>query len=90
MAEQLTVEVIYADEQQQVVRTVELPSGSSVNDAIDASRIGELISAEFTIDGVGIFGRKVSLDHTLANGDRVEIYRPLKLDPMEARRRRAR
>jgi len=39
---------------------------------------------------VGIFGKRVAMDTRLADGDRVEIYRPLKLDPKEARRRRAR
>lgn len=39
---------------------------------------------------VGIHGRRVALDARLADGDRVEIYRPLNADPKEARRRRAR
>lgn len=38
---------------------------------------------------VGIFSRMVSLDTPVKSGDRVEIYRPLTLDPMETRRRRA-
>jgi putative ubiquitin-RnfH superfamily antitoxin RatB of RatAB toxin-antitoxin module len=38
---------------------------------------------------VGIFGRKVSLERVLENGDRVEIYRPLIADPKEVRRQRA-
>ena len=38
---------------------------------------------------MGIFGKRVALDHPLAPGDRVEIYRPLAMDPKEARRRRA-
>lgn len=37
----------------------------------------------------GIYGRRVSLDTRLADGDRVEIYRALGADPKEARRRRA-
>ncbi len=38
---------------------------------------------------VGIFGKKVALDEILQNGDRVEIYRPLKMDPKQARLARA-
>jgi putative ubiquitin-RnfH superfamily antitoxin RatB of RatAB toxin-antitoxin module len=38
--------------------------------------------------GAGIHGRRVALEATLADGDRVEIYRPLRADPKEARRRR--
>jgi hypothetical protein len=39
---------------------------------------------------VGIHGRRVALDTRLADGDRVEIYRPLSADPKVARRQRAR
>lgn len=38
----------------------------------------------------GLYGRRVSPDAPLADGDRVEIYRPLRADPREARRARAR
>lgn len=89
MAERLMVEVAYADEQQQIVRRIELPIGSSVFDAIEASQFGKLIP-DLKIENAGIYGRKVAMDRVLDDGDRVEIYRPLKLDPMEARRRRAR
>jgi putative ubiquitin-RnfH superfamily antitoxin RatB of RatAB toxin-antitoxin module len=40
-------------------------------------------------DAFGIFGKRVGLNQPLADGDRVEIYRPLVVDPKEARRRRA-
>lgn len=38
---------------------------------------------------VGIYGRLIKLDALLQDGDRIEIYRPLMMDPKEARRRRA-
>ncbi|BFI96201.1 MAG: hypothetical protein RSP_17110 [Rhodanobacter sp.] len=38
---------------------------------------------------LGIFSRRVDAGHVLRDGDRVEIYRPLALDPMAARRSRA-
>lgn len=60
-----------------------LPAGSRVADAIAAAGM----AAE---GNVGIFGRAVALDAPLADGDRVEIYRALAIDPKEARRRRAR
>jgi putative ubiquitin-RnfH superfamily antitoxin RatB of RatAB toxin-antitoxin module len=41
-------------------------------------------------DRLGIFSKRVSSDHLVQAGDRIEIYRPLMLDPMEARRRRIR
>jgi putative ubiquitin-RnfH superfamily antitoxin RatB of RatAB toxin-antitoxin module len=38
---------------------------------------------------VGIFGKAVKADQPLQAGDRVEIYRPLQVDPKEVRKRRA-
>jgi uncharacterized protein len=68
--------------------SVRLPQGASVRDAIAASGIGERRPVD--LEAVGIFGRRVAPDTRLADGDRVEIYRPLLLDPKEQRRRRAR
>ena len=62
-------------------RSVNLPVGATVRDALAASG--------FEGHAVGIFGKRVELDHRLADGDRVEIYRPLAVDPKEARRQRA-
>ncbi len=91
MAEQITVNVVYAEPERQFVRRVTLSAGSTVMQAIEASGItqampGLLIDPE----RLGIFSRKAAPDQLLGEGDRVEIYRPLTLDPKEARRRRAR
>lgn len=92
MAEHMiTVEVIHVGATGQVLHRIKLPVGSTVMQAIEASGITEMLP-----DGVldprrlGIFARKVSPDQQVHDGDRIEIYRPLLLDPMEARRRRAR
>ena len=37
----------------------------------------------------GVWGRPVERDHVLSDGDRVEVYRPLEMDPREARRLKA-
>jgi putative ubiquitin-RnfH superfamily antitoxin RatB of RatAB toxin-antitoxin module len=65
-----------------------LPAGSTVRDAIAASGIAERHRVD--LGAVGVFGRRVAPQTRLADGDRVEIYRPLALDPKEQRRRRAR
>jgi len=39
--------------------------------------------------GVGVYGKPCALDDPVRDGDRVEIYRPLRADPKQARRRRA-
>jgi uncharacterized protein len=67
-----------------------LAAGSTVRDAVEASRLiarHPQLSVE-TLD-VGVWGRSCSLERPLENGDRIELYRPLTMDPKEARRRRA-
>lgn len=87
----IRVEVVYAGEEQPIQRRVELADGCTVMQAIDASGIVAMLPAG-TIDParLGIFARRVAPDRLVREGDRIEIYRPLLLDPMEARRRRAR
>jgi putative ubiquitin-RnfH superfamily antitoxin RatB of RatAB toxin-antitoxin module len=85
------VSVAYAEPDHALVVEFELPTGSTVADAIDASRIREKHPGlEIRDDRLGIFSRKAALQAVLHDGDRVEIYRPLKIDPKEARRKRAR
>lgn len=62
-----------------------LPEGATVNDALSASGW----SLE-DVAGVAIFGERVERDARLHDGDRVELLRPLLIDPKDARRRRAR
>ncbi len=92
MAERvITVEVIYLDPQQQCLRRIDVAEGSTVLEAIKASGMAKLIpAAGFDPDRLGIFSKRVPADYIVQPGDRIEIYRPLLLDPMEARRRRAR
>ena len=71
--------------------TLELPAPATALDAIRASglfeRHPELGLGEPLI---GIWGRACAPETVLAEGDRVELYRPLTMDPNEARRLRAR
>ncbi|WP_108472857.1 RnfH family protein [Rhodanobacter thiooxydans] len=85
------VEVVYAGSGQPVRRRVALADGSTVMQAIAASGIVVMLPGD-AIDParLGIFAQKVAPDRLVQEGDRIEIYRPLTLDPMEARRRRAR
>ncbi len=87
----MRVEVVYAaSADEQSVVAVELTASATVENAIRASglllRYPEIDLAQNT---VGIFGERVTLDHVVEDGDRVEIYRPLVADPKEARRARA-
>ena len=90
-AAELQVEVAYAAPSRQAVKTLRLPAGSSVADAIRASGLlVEFPEIDLARQRVGIFGELTELSTLLADGDRVEIYRTLLADPKEARRRRAR
>ena len=80
----MRIEVVYARPDAAEVRAVDLPAGATVRDA--------LAVCGFQLEptqSVGVFGKRVPLDQRLAPGDRVEIYRPLLIDPKEARRQRA-
>ncbi|MFM9915264.1 MAG: RnfH family protein [Rhizobacter sp.] len=68
-----------------------LHAGSSVRDALSQSGLSTRIGdAEVPSMKVGVWGQLKSLDHPLRDRDRVEIYRPLMIDPKDARRRRQR
>ena len=90
MAELVNIEVVYAEASRQLVRRVVVPAGSTVMQAIEASGLTREV-AGLVVDParLGIFSRKATPDQVVGEGDRVEIYRPLTLDPKEARRRRA-
>lgn len=87
--ELLRVEVAYAEPARQFLRALELPRGSTVADAIAASNV----ACEYAIDAqtlsVSIWSKVVDRLASLQDGDRVELLRPLKIDPKDARRKRA-
>lgn len=84
------IEVAFATPVEQVLLRVEVATGATVRDAIVASQVLERFpQIELATATVGIFSRPCTLDDLVRDGDRVEIYRPLEMDPKEARRRRA-
>lgn len=86
------VEVAYATPERQLIKTVTLPKGATVRQAAEYSGIVEdfpeinLATAKF-----GIFSKAVPKpdQQEVSEGDRVEIYRPLLIDPKQARANRA-
>ena len=87
----IAVEVAYAAADRQRIVRLSVAPDCSVGDAIRLSGLlEEFAEIDLARNAVGLFGRRVALDGALAEGDRIEIYRPLKRDPMEARRRRTR
>jgi putative ubiquitin-RnfH superfamily antitoxin RatB of RatAB toxin-antitoxin module len=85
----LSVEVVYARPERQSVVRVPLADGMTALDAVRASGLLEANPGlgEGGLE-IGIYGRVVGHGQALRAGDRVEIYRQLKVDPREARRRR--
>ncbi|MGZ5050999.1 MAG: RnfH family protein [Methylobacter sp.] len=86
----VNIEVAYAKPEQQAIVELQLPEGATVEAAINASglleRFPEIASS---VLNAGIFGSVCKLDRPIAEGDRIEIYRPLLQDPKDARRQRA-
>jgi putative ubiquitin-RnfH superfamily antitoxin RatB of RatAB toxin-antitoxin module len=90
MPDQVRVEVVFATAETQPLVFVTLPAGATVADAIALSLLAERFpAADFNELQAGIWGNLVDRGHILSDGDRVEIYRPLELDPREARRQLA-
>ena len=82
----IRVEVVDARRDGAVITKVELPAGALVRDALRACGIAAGMAAD--LSAVGVFGKRVAPDAPLADGDRVEIYRPLLLDPKERAKRK--
>lgn len=89
-ARRIVVEVAYAEPARQFLRRVELDEGASVAAAIAASSVAEECAIDAEALAVGIWSKPATRETRLRDGDRVELYRPLKADPKEARRLRAR
>lgn len=85
--QRITVSVVYALPDRQTVRTLEVPDGATVADALAASGLLESIPDLEQPPKCAIFSRLVAPTEVLRAGDRVEILRPLLVDPKEGRRR---
>ena len=75
----VTVDVVLARPERQILRRVRLPAGSTVEDALAASGL----AGEARPGRVGIYGKAVAAKTVVRDGDRVEIYRPLRADPKD-------
>ena len=86
----LRIEVAYALRENQVLLELEVTEGTTARQAIERSGILQRFpEIDLPRADLGIFGRVVSPDTPLRDGDRVEIYRSLISDPKDARREKA-
>jgi putative ubiquitin-RnfH superfamily antitoxin RatB of RatAB toxin-antitoxin module len=84
------VELIYIAKEGTTFQVdLELKFGATVFEAIEESGIYRLYPETKDLP-IGIFAKQVTLDTPLREGDRIELYRPLSLDPKEVRRQKAR
>jgi putative ubiquitin-RnfH superfamily antitoxin RatB of RatAB toxin-antitoxin module len=84
------VQVCYAEPEHQFLRELQVSAGTTVHEALVQSGVIDFLKHGNIEDcKVGIYGKIKTPDTVLRDRDRVEIYRPLKADPKEARRRRA-
>ncbi|WP_367083049.1 RnfH family protein [Pseudomonas sp. HOU2] len=88
----IEIEVVYAAVDRQVLRTLRVPQGTTVREAVLKSGISdEFPELDLSDCPLGIFGKVVADPQAclIQTGDRIEIYRPLLADPKEVRRLRA-
>ena len=86
----MNVTVVWATPDVQDIVPVALQAGATVADAVAQSRIIERYALDAAQLRFAVYGRRAAAEALLADGDRVEITRPLQADPKESRRRRAR
>jgi putative ubiquitin-RnfH superfamily antitoxin RatB of RatAB toxin-antitoxin module len=84
----MIVEIIYLASKEQVFhQRLKIDSASTAEQALKNSKLfleyPELFIEELNI---GLFSKKITLEYQLQDGDRIEIYRPLTISPMEKRR----
>ena len=86
----MRVEVVFALPERQVLSPVDLPDGATVADAIRRSGVArEFPDVDVASLQAGIWGKPAERGQELRAGDRVELYRPLEINPREARRLKA-
>jgi putative ubiquitin-RnfH superfamily antitoxin RatB of RatAB toxin-antitoxin module len=86
----MKIEVVYGDADKQTLLSCEVPENAKVKEVIIQSGIlAACPELELDTLQLGIFSKKTSHDTSLKTGDRIEIYRPLKIDPKQARKLRA-
>jgi putative ubiquitin-RnfH superfamily antitoxin RatB of RatAB toxin-antitoxin module len=86
----MRVEIVYAEPQRSVTKTLSLAQGAVIADALGlVAADQDFLGIDLSGSAVGIFGKVAQRDQPLKDGDRIEIYRPLLEEPKLARRNRA-
>lgn len=85
----LEIEVVYGLPDKQMLKKLNVQNGCTAREAVCQSGLDEIFSElDLQTAPLGIFGKSVKDETLLRDKDRIEIYRPLLIDPKEARRKR--
>ncbi len=88
-SQHISVEIVYALPDRQSVITLAMPHNCTAQQAVEKSGLlSQYPEIPWPSIKLGIFGKIVPHHLALHDGDRIEIYRPLTIDPKEARRLR--
>ena len=87
----MRVELVYADPVREILMGLEVRPGSTVLECVECSGLFRLMPDLRDVEVCfAVFGRRVEPAAPVSKGDRIEVLRPLEIDPKEARRLRAR
>jgi putative ubiquitin-RnfH superfamily antitoxin RatB of RatAB toxin-antitoxin module len=83
----ISIEIVYAIATRQVLLEMSVRQGTTIGQAIERSAIADMLPGE-NLSGlpVGVWGKLADRHQLAVAGDRIELYRPLLIDPREARR----
>ena len=85
----LEIEIVYGLPDKQVLKKLNVQNGCTAREAVCQSDLDEIFSElDLQTAPLGIFGKSVKDETLLRDKDRIEIYRPLLIDPKEVRRKR--
>ena len=86
----IRIEIVYGEPQRAIVKTLCLAPGSHIADALRLAALDpDFGGVDLVNSPVGVFGKVAGAEYALKDGDRIEVYRPLCVDPKAARRARA-
>lgn len=86
----IDVEICYGTPDKQVLKSFKIKEGTTALEAVKMATLEtDFPEINLTDPDLGIFSQKITHDTVLKGGDRVEVYRPLIIDPMTKRRIRA-
>ena len=88
MSESISVEVAYALPEKQRIVKLDVPPGTTALEAVTLDEVFDELVVGPDLK-IGVWGKATTADRVLVAGERVEIYRPLQVDPKEVRKARA-